>query len=286
MTAAANASKWEPLIAPLFVPASRPDRFAKAAASGADAIIIDLEDAVPPARKDEARANLTAAKALTVPIFVRINAAGTPWHADDLQVCCRMEIGLVCVPKVESVGLLDAIISKLGAGTRLVVQIETAAGVSDAAAVAAHHAVGQLAFGPADFFLDMGMAQSQEMADHIVRVLALASRTGGIFAPLDGPCFSVGDQALLARECKSAAACGAGGKLCIHPSQVSTVQENFLPSETELEWARRVAEAAQDGSAQIIDGRMIDAPIIARAKAVLELAAATRSGNRPTQKSQ
>lgn len=286
MTGARNASKWGPLIAPLFVPASRPDRFAKAAASGADTIIIDLEDAVPPACKDEARTNLIAAKTLTVPAFVRINAAGTPWHDDDLQACHRMGIGLVCVPKVESIGLLDAIISRLGAGTRLVAQIETAAGVSDAAAIAAHHAVGQLAFGPADFFLDMGMAQSQEMADHIVRVLALASRTGGISAPLDGPCFSVRDQAHLARECKSAAACGAGGKLCIHPAQVSTVQENFLPSETELDWARRVAEAAQDGGAQIIEGRMIDAPIIARARAVLELAAAARRGDRTTRESQ
>ena len=265
-----------PLIAPLFVPADRPDRFGKASASGADAIIVDLEDAVPPDRKEDARGNLSLLKALSVPAFVRINAQGTLWHEDDLAALARLNIDLVCLPKVEAADLLDSILSRLGAGTRLLAQIETAAGVSQAAAIAAHRAVTQLAFGPADFFLDMGMSHSPEMASHVVRVLALASRTAGIAAPLDGPCFSVGDRAILARECANAAAAGAKGKLCIHPSQVPAVHDYFLPSDAELDWARRVTAADQDGGALLIDGRMIDAPIIARARMVLEQAGQAR----------
>jgi len=271
-----------PLIAPLFVPADRPDRFGKAASSGADAIIVDLEDAVPPARKEDARGNLSLLKTLPLPAFVRINAQGTLWHEDDLAALARLDIDLVCVPKVEDADLLDTLLARLGAGTRLLVQIETAAGVSRAAAIAAHRAVTQLAFGPADFFLDMGMQQSLEMASHVVRVLALASRTAGIAAPLDGPCFSVGDQAALARECASAMAAGAKGKLCIHPAQVPAVLDHFLPSDAELDWARRVTAADPDGGALLIDGRMIDAPIIERAKIVLEQARRRASSHQNT----
>ncbi|WP_162914042.1 HpcH/HpaI aldolase/citrate lyase family protein [Taklimakanibacter lacteus] len=264
------------MIAPLFVPADRPDRFAKAAESGADAIIVDLEDAVPPARKDEARGNLGILQSLPVPAFVRVNAEGTLWHEDDLAALVRLNIGMVCVPKVESAGHLDALLSRLGAGARLLAQIETAAGVSQVQAIAGHRAVTQLAFGPADFFLDLGIGASAEMASHVLCILALASRTAGIAAPLDGPCFSVSDQDLLARECANAASAGAKGKLCIHPAQISGVFSHFLPSDEELDWARRVSEADRDGGVCLIDGRMIDAPIVARAKAMLETKARRR----------
>ena len=256
-------------VAPLFVPASRPDRFIKAAMSGADAVIIDLEDAVPPALKAEARSNLAAALSLAVPAMVRINADSTEWHEADLETIVSLGIRLVCVPKVESTGLLDRLASKLGPGVDVVAQIETARGLENAASIAAHRSVRQLAFGPADFFLDMGMPVSRDMSGHVLRSLAIASRAAGISKPLDGPCFAVADPAALAAESADAVAWGAGGKLCIHPTQTAKVLECFLPGPDEIAWARRVVAADRDGSARIVDGRMIDAPVTARARSVL-----------------
>jgi citrate lyase subunit beta/citryl-CoA lyase len=218
-----------PLTAPLFVPANRPDRFPKAASSGADAVIVDLEDAVPPALKGEARSNLAAALTLSVPVMVRVNAEGTDWHAADLDAVVHLGFRLVCAPKVEGPNLLDRLASKLGSGVEIVAQIETAGGAENAAAIAGHRCVRQLAFGPADFFLHMGMPASSEMTGHVLRRLALASRAAAIEKPLDGPCFAVADEAALLRECAEAIASGAGGKLCIHPSQPGKVLEQFLP---------------------------------------------------------
>lgn len=259
----------QPLIAPLFVPASRPERFAKAAMSGADAVIIDLEDAVPAALKDEARANLAAASALSVPTVIRINAQGTEWHEPDVDALVKLGIRLVCVPNVETTELLDRLASKLGSRAELVAQIETARGAENAASIAGHESVRQLAFGPADFFLDMNMPVSRGMTAHVLHGLAITSRAAGKALPLDGPCFKVGDPATLLEECAQAIAAGAGGKLCIHPTQPAKVLECFLPTPDEVAWARRVAAADRDGGAQIVDGRMIDAPLVARALAIL-----------------
>ncbi|MEP9390025.1 CoA ester lyase [Mesorhizobium sp. KR9-304] len=255
------------VVAPLFVPASRPDRFAKAATSGADAIIVDLEDAVPANLKDEARANLGTIFGLAVPAFVRINAEGTPWHEAYLDALSALGIRRICVPKVEDADVLGRI-----------AQIETAAGLEGAQAIARHPQVSQLAFGPADFFLDMGMLASAEMTRHVLCRLAIASRAAGIAAPLDGPAFTMGDAAVLATECLTAVACGAGGKLCIHPAQPGAVLEHFLPGASEVEWARRIVSEGGDDGARVVQGQMIDAPLIARAQLVLQ-----RSRGRGTQ---
>lgn len=258
------------LIAPLFVPATRPDRFEKAARSGADAIIIDLEDAVPPAHKEEARSHVAAGRELAVPVVVRVNPEGTPWYEQDVQALADARIGLVCLPKAEDLSALDRLISILGPSIGVMALIETARGVEKAAVIAGHPAVRQLAFGPADFFLELGIPVSREMTGHVLRRLAIASRAAGIAAPLDGPCFGVGHLMELQDECSSALASGAGGKLCIHPSQPAHVQECFAPRPEEVEWARRVIAADRDGGAQIVGGKMIDAPVVARARAILE----------------
>lgn len=270
----APLSCGRPLVAVLFVPATRPDRFAKAAASGADAVIVDLEDAVPPSDKEDARANLGAVTALAIPAFVRVNAMGTPWYEADLSAFEAQGANLLCLPKVESMAELDAVASRLGDSVRILAQIETAAGLANAAAIASHGAVVQLAFGPADFFLDMDMNPSPQMSGHALRLLAVASRAAAKPLPLDGPCFSVGDAATLDAECQAARLSGAGGKFCIHPSQPIAVLERFSPSSDEMDWAARVVSADREGGAQLIDGRMIDAPIVARARAVLERASA------------
>lgn len=259
-----------PVAAPLFVPANRPERFAKAAASGADAVIVDLEDAVPAALKDEARANLGAAAGPAVPAFVRVNAEDTPWHAADLEALRALGLMHICVPKVEDAALLDRIAARFPYPVMLLAQVETAAGLERAGEIARHPDVLQLAFGLADFFLDMGMAASAEMTRHALCRLAVASRAAGIPAPLDGPAFGIGDAAALAAECGAATACGAGGKLCIHPSQPAAVLGHFLPGTSEVEWAQRVVAAAGDGGARAVDGQMIDAPVVARARLVLQ----------------
>jgi citrate lyase subunit beta/citryl-CoA lyase len=149
-------------------------------------------------------------------------------------------------------------------------QIETALGVERAGDIAAHRLVGQLAFGPADFFLDLAVAPSQALTEHALCRLAIASRAAGKASPLDGPSFAVHDREALERACGRALATGAGGKLCIHPSQSATVLEQFMPRSAEIAWAERVVAADVEGGAQIVDGRMIDAPVVARARAVLK----------------
>jgi citrate lyase subunit beta/citryl-CoA lyase len=263
-------SPLPPLVAPLFVPANRPERFQKAAESGADAVIVDLEDAVPQALKEEARAALGQALGVSLPVLVRINAPGTPWHEDDLAALRCLAIISVCVPKVETAEGLDRLVQALGEHVRFVAQIETAAGLGNAGAIAAHRSVTQLAFGPADFYLDMDMKPSAEMTSHVLRSLAIASRIAGAASPLDGPFFEIGgDPSALAADCARSKASGAGGKLCIHPSHPRAVRECFAPSAEEVEWAQRVVAGDKGGAAQALDGLMIDGPIVARARAVL-----------------
>lgn len=257
-------------VAPLFVPASRPDRFEKAASSGADAVIIDLEDAVAPNSKDEARENLRLARSLQTPVFVRCNGEGTPWHDADLGAMAALGLKRVCAPKVESAHFIDIVARRLGEDIEVLAQIETARGVEHAGGIAAHGLVSQLAFGPADFFLDLGAAPSDVLTQHVLCRLAIASRAAGKAPPLDGPSFATHDREALELECGQALGAGAGGKLCIHPSQTAVVMEQFMPSVAEVAWAQRVVAADLDGAAQIVDGRMIDAPVVARARAILE----------------
>ena len=255
---------------PIFVPATRPDRFLKAAHSGADAVIIDLEDAVSQANKAEARCNLAHASALPVPVVVRINGEGTEWHQADLDAVRIHGIARICVPKAEATDTLDRIAAQLGPDTGIIALIESAAGLENAQALGLHQAVRQLAFGPADFFLDMDMPPSREMTGHVLCRLATASRAAGKGRPLDGPCFATGNPQDLQRECRDALRSGAGGKLCIHPSQPAKVLECFAPGPDEIAWARRVVEAEGDGGARIVDGQMVDAPVLARAEAILK----------------
>lgn len=266
-------TQHEPLLAPLFVPATRSDRFRKAAASGADAIIVDLEDAVAPADKIRARDGLSQLAGLDARAYVRINGNDTPWFDDDLLALRAHGVKLVCVPKAASTSVLDAVCSVLGSDIQILAQIETAEGLLKATGVAGHACVGQLAFGPADFYMDMGCAPSPQLGAHALNTMAVASRAHGIALPLDGPCFSVGSDSPISIECLDAKANGAGGKLCIHPSQVAAVWQAFLPTQDEIAWAHRVADADKGGAAQMVDGKMIDRPIVARAHKLLRLAA-------------
>jgi citrate lyase subunit beta/citryl-CoA lyase len=254
-----------PCIAPLFVPADRPERFAKAAISGADAIIIDLEDAVAPARKAMARAELCRGGALpqNILIYVRLNARATPWYAEDMAAIAGLDVAGIILPKTESVADVQAVAAILNE-REVIALIETAAGLAAGRQIAGAAGTTRLAFGSIDFCADLGLAHTREALLMARSELVLASRLGGLAAPLDGVTASLGDVQLAEEDARYAASLGFGGKLCIHPAQVAPVKRGFAPSEAEIAWAERVLAAGDDGAAAV-DGELVDAPVRARA---------------------
>ncbi len=253
----------------LFVPASTPERIGKALASGADEVIVDLEDAVPPARKIDAREAL--AQWLAGPgqarITVRVNAAGTEWHADELALLAtHPRIAALMLPKAEDPERIAALASK-----PIVALIETARGIANARAIAAAPGVVRLAFGSIDFQADLGIEGEDDALLAFRSEIVLASRLAERPAPLDGVCIAIDDAARIEAESAYARQLGFGGKLCIHPAQVALVNRVFSPTPAQLDWARRVvaADAASGGAAVAVDGKMIDRPVVAKANAIL-----------------
>ncbi|MGW4206038.1 HpcH/HpaI aldolase/citrate lyase family protein [Streptomyces sp. NPDC004726] len=262
----------------LFVPGHRPDRFGKAAAGGADAVILDLEDAVGPDRKNEAREEVRAWLDQGHRAVVRINAAGTPWYGDDLAMVAG-RAAAVMVPKAEDAAELDAVARRLPAGTGIVPLIETAAGVAGAVSVCAAASVVRPAFGSVDLATQLGIRHTSHEALRYARsALVLAAAAAGRGAPIDGVTTALGDPSALRADIEHAVTLGFTGKLCIHPSQVPDANEGFSPSEEDLAWARRVIEAAPDGSVAVHDGQMIDRPVLLRARALLDRARNGPSG--------
>lgn len=258
----------------LFVPGNRPERFDKALAAGASAVIIDLEDAVAPADKDAARAAVAAWLRPHHAVVLRINSLDTPWFADDLALCGAPGVVAVMVPKAEQVDTLAAV---TGAGARaLLPLVESAAGLAGLPALAAAPGVWRLAFGSIDLQVDLGLKDATEDELLPFRLqLVLASRLAGIGAPVDGVSTAIDDEARLQLDVQRARRLGFGGKLCIHPRQVGPVNAGMAPSEIELAWARRVlaAAGAAGGAAVAVDGKMVDKPVLLRAEALLREAA-------------
>ena len=251
----------------LFVPGNRPERFDKALASAADTVIVDLEDAVPPDQKDAARRAVSAWLAAARPVVVRINAADTPWHRDDLAVCRQPGVSAVMVAKAERADALAA----LDVGVPLLPLIESAAGIDQLRAIAAVPGVQRVAFGAIDFQLDLHMRASFDELVFFRSQIVLASRLAGLAAPIDSPSVAIDDLAEVEREAQAARRLGFGAKLCIHPKQTNAVNRSFSPTDAELAWARRVLALAESsgGAAVALDGRMIDKPVILRAQATL-----------------
>lgn len=255
----------------LFVPGDRPERFAKAQASGAGLVVIDLEDAVAAQDKDAARAAIAAhAPAAAAGVAVRINAADTSWFEQDLALCREIGAAAVMVPKTESLETLAHAARQVPAAALLPL-VETARGIARAQQLAAAPGVQRLVFGSIDFQLDAGIEGDGEELLYFRSQLVLASALARIAAPADGVCTALDDMEQVRCETRRARRLGFGAKLCIHPRQVPVVNETFAPTPAQLEWARRVlagAEAA-DGAAARVDGRMIDRPVILQAQALL-----------------
>ncbi len=269
------SSSPEPAPAPrlarslLFVPGDRPERFAKAFSSGAHQVILDLEDAVAPAAKDAARKAIAAWLGDGGRAVVRINAIDSPGHAQDLALVRDHPAATVMLPKAdpESAAATAAAL----AGRPLIALVETAAAMVSIEALAGVRGVVRLAFGSIDFTADSGIEDQGENLTGVRTMLVLASRAAGLQPPIDGVSVELSDAVVMQEHARRARSLGFGGKLCIHPRQVEAVHAAFRPLPQELEWARRVvaAFAASDGAAVALDGRMIDKPVVDRARQVL-----------------
>jgi citrate lyase subunit beta/citryl-CoA lyase len=258
----------------LFVPGDRPDRYSKAFASRADAVIIDLEDAVAPTSKDAARAALSAwlASEDGPSVLVRINAADSSWFEADLALVVRSSrVTSIMLPKASA----DSPWQTFG-GKPVLPLIETAAGIESLRAVAHAPGVGRLAFGTLDLQADLGIEGDDDALAAFRSQVVLVTRLANLAAPVDGVCTSIDDAEALNAHAARARRFGFGGVLCIHPAQVAVMNAAFEPHAEQIAWAHRVlaAAASANGAAVAVDGKMVDRPVLLRAQALL-----SRSGN-------
>jgi citrate lyase subunit beta / citryl-CoA lyase len=260
----------------LFVPATRPDRFAKAATSGADRVILDLEDAVAPNEKVDARRGLlNAAIPRDVPVYVRVNSALTPWFEEDLAVARALAIRGVLLPKADSTAHVERAVAAIAPEHTVVPIIETAAGLWNVLEVAKSARVERLVFGALDFTLDTGIHDRDGAFDAVRTRVVVASRVAGIAPPVDLVTLAIDDQDLLERHAARSRSFGFAGKLCIHPKQIPVTNDAFRPSDEEIAWARAVlAELASRPADAVFAyrGELVDRPVIERARQIVETA--------------
>ncbi|TMV04264.1 CoA ester lyase [Ruegeria sediminis] len=261
----------------LFVPGDRPERFEKALGSGADRIIIDLEDAVRPERKAEARAGLVEADIDWSRVVVRINDAASPHFAADLDCVASAPAAAFMLPKAETTESLTAVRQAAGRKVELLPQIETARGLDRLQTLLAVPDVRRAAFGHLDFALDLGAAPDWDALALVRSELVLRSRLAGAEAPIDSVTPDIKDTDKLRLESETARRFGFGGKLLIHPAQVATVALAFAPSPAECDWAERVLAALAEGGAGAVavDGKMVDKPVEDAARRILARAGRT-----------
>jgi citrate lyase subunit beta/citryl-CoA lyase len=249
---------------PLFVPGDRPDRFAKASNAAAIAIL-DLEDAVAPDRKADARSAVAAAVRAGSRAWVRVNPLGTPaWDADAVALAGCAPAG-VMIAKASSPEDVAAVRARFP-GTLIVALIETLAGMASVDAIAASGA-GVLAFGAYDFCAELGARPTPEVLIPWRARVVFAARRAEIEA-LDTPFASIADTEGLAADARRAADAGFSGKLAIHPNQIATLRSAFAPTDDEVRRARDVVARFSTGVA-VVDGTMIDAPLLALARRTL-----------------
>lgn len=258
----------ESAVTMLFVPGNRPDRFDKAHATGADVVLLDLEDAVPRDDKESARGHVRQYLAGGGGGVIRVNAVGTPWHEED-QILAAEAGCPVMLPKAEDPAEITAVLAALAPNSGVIALIETARGVLAAAEVCAVPGVVRVALGNADLAAELGVDPSDYASLVLARQhLVLAAAASRIAPPVDGVTTAVGDELEVLADARRGASLGFSGKLCFHPSQVDPVRAAFRPGADALEWARKVVDTPGDG-ARVVDGRMIDEPLVRRARALL-----------------
>ncbi|TRD22028.1 HpcH/HpaI aldolase/citrate lyase family protein [Palleronia caenipelagi] len=257
----------------LFVPADRPDRFAKALGSGADRVILDLEDAVRAEAKSAAREAIRNAGLDWRRIVIRMNPADSPFWDDDLALLKRIRPPAVMLPKAESAAVIAMIVERSGPGTTVLPQIETARGLDRIDQLLTATGVRRVAFGHLDFAADLDAEPVREALSFARHRLVWRSRVMERGAPLDSVTARI-DDAATHEESAAARALGFGGKLLIHPAQVAPCARAFAPTDAQIIWARRVIAATSSGQpgAVALDGQMIDKPVENAARRVLDRA--------------
>lgn len=231
--------------------------------------MLDLEDAVAAQDKDAARAAVDQYLSTGVEVLVRVNGTDTTWCVEDLQMLARRRCG-VMIPKAHSASQLQDVVESLGPGIPLVALIETAAGVSATAEICGVGPVVRAAFGSIDLGAELGVDPEVQPALHYARsAVVLGSAAAGLSAPLDGVTTDLSDDGPLTADVAHAAGLGFTGKLCIHPRQVGVVNALFSPSLEQVEWARKVTAGTENGKACVIDGKMVDKPVVDRARRIL-----------------
>jgi citrate lyase subunit beta / citryl-CoA lyase len=264
----------------LYAPADRPDRAAKALASGADVALLDLEDAVAPDHKDEARANLAELVAAFPgrAVQVRVNALGTPWHEADLRVVAALPVHVgLRLPKAEDPGVVQSVAEAVGErGVHLL--LETALGIERAYEVAfAHSRIASLGMGEADLRSDLGVDSEDALVWVRLRVV-VAARAAHLSPPAMSAFTNVSDLDGLAASCARGKALGFLGRAAIHPRQLPVIAAAFAPTDEEIERAtaviERVGDAHDSGSGTVVlaDGTFLDAAMVERARQVVALA--------------
>jgi citrate lyase beta subunit len=275
----------------LFAPANAPRKAQGALASAADVVVLDLEDAVPPAEKTAARAAL--AELATLPrraaLFVRVNAPATPLCLRDIESAVAARADGIMLPKTETpadVAAVCFVLSQLDAEqgratrTALIPLIETALGVTNLSAMRWDPRVIAVAFGSVDYEADLNLVgdAAQGAVEHARHAIVLASRATGLAPPIDGVTLQVRDTAQCLRDASHARGLGFGGKLAVHPVQIEPIQTAFRPSADEIAWAEEVtssfaAAVAEGTGAIVVRGRLVDGPVLTQAERVLALAA-------------
>ena len=267
----------------LLVPGNRPERFAKALASGADRIIIDLEDAVAPADKAQARQAIAdwikSSGGVLQNILIRINDSSTRWYADDLALAKVANVACVMLPKCEAASDVADLLAQMLPGTTVLPLIETARGMVALNEIASAAGVARLAFGSLDYMADLDIPAGSPALDFAAAQIAVASRAAGIPSPVAGVTPDL-DAVRVGADMRQARALGFGAKMCIHPSQLAAVRVALAPTTAELDWARRVLQAwaASAGGAIQLDGKMVDRPVVLRAERIVAMAAQSTLG--------
>jgi len=261
----------------LFVPGDRPERFARAMGSGADAVVFDLEDAVSPRHKGAALGHVVRfvrdvrAQPSTPSVVIRVNVMGSAPVDSELTALADLCRPLaVMVPKADSGSTLAGVVDRLPAGSGTIPLIETAVGLLDVREIASCDGVLRLAFGHLDLCAQLGISPDDDRRLEPARfALVTASAAASLPPPVDGVSTAIHDEEVTTRATRAAVESGFTGKLCIHPRQVPLVHEALRPTEAELAWARSVtAGVALDGVANV-DGQFVDRPVLVRAAAIL-----------------
>lgn len=252
----------------LFVPGDRPDRFAKAVATGADLVVCDFEDGVPPPRRALARSSVVEWLRTDARACVRVNPTDSAEHHDDLSALAGVPgVIAVLVAKAEDPQALRATAEAVT--VPIIALIETAIGIARLSELAAVPGVVRLGFGHLDYSADIGAEGTHTAMLAARSAVVLASRVAGLGGPFDGVTAQFNDESALRADAAHARELGFTGKFLIHPRQVAGTHAAFAPSDEQVAWARKVVEAAASGGAVQVDGAMVDAPVVAQAQAIL-----------------